>query len=112
MGSCTNYCSNCTDDTKEIKTAEVKGTTTTPFKKAMHDDVNPAMMGGDVNHFNQYQSQGLQNNSFNRSMNHMMQGNYSIDPNQDFGMEHEQPDENGRVVRGRITLKNGAIYEG
>lgn len=52
MGSCTNYCSNCTDDTKEIKTAEVKGTTTTPFKKGMPDE-NPAMMmGNDMGQFN------------------------------------------------------------
>jgi len=41
-----------------------------------------------------------------------MNQNYSIDPNQEFAMEHEQPDENGRVLRGRVTLKNGAIYEG
>ena len=54
MGSCTNYCSNCTDDTKEIKTGEVKGSTTTPYKKNIYDDNNPAVMGGDMNQFNQY----------------------------------------------------------
>jgi len=26
--------------------------------------------------------------------------------------QEEQEDENGRVTRGRITLKNGAVYEG
>ena len=56
MGSCTNYCSNCTDDTKEIKTAEIKGNTTTPFKKDIFDDNNPVGMGGEGTHFNQYQN--------------------------------------------------------
>lgn len=55
MGSCTNYCRSCTDDTKEIKTAEVKGSSTTPYKKNIYDDNNPAVMGG----------QGDVNNQFN-----------------------------------------------
>ena len=83
MGSCTNYCSNCTDDTKEIKTAEIKGNTaTTPFKKDIYDDNNPAMMNDPSNQFDRYnQNQAFQqqNNSFNRGMMHP---NYGIDPTQ------------------------------
>ena len=69
MGSCTNYCSNCTDDTKEIKTAEIKGNTT-PFKKDIYDDNGPAMMGAGYMNQNQFnQNSQMQNNSFNRGMN-------------------------------------------
>lgn len=95
MGSCTNYCRSCTDDTKEIKTGEVKGSSTTPYKKNIYDDNNPAVMGGGGDVGNQYnpqyqQNPGIPSNSFNRSMNQLMNQNYSIEPHQqDFAMEHE-----------------------
>ena len=37
-GNCSSYCNQCSDETREIKTAEIKNTT--PFKKDMFDEQN------------------------------------------------------------------------
>ena len=68
MGSCTTYCSNCTDDTKEVKTAEVKGNSTTPYKKDIYDANDDNMMGD--GQFIQYQGA----HGYKRGMNQMLAG--------------------------------------
>lgn len=91
MGNCTSYCNSCGDEGTQINTLDQS-----QLKHSIRDKEN-----GDF--INRYAGSGqMQQQEF---------GSGNIGGGQ-FAQEGEQMDVNGRITRGPVTLKNGAVYTG
>lgn len=89
MGNCQGYCNSCGDESTQIKTLD-----NSQFKHSMKEKENfiPGQYNGNF--------RGNQNQQFGSAA-----GQFAA-------QEGEEIDEDGRITRGPVTLKNGAIYTG
>lgn len=93
MGNCTSYCNSCGDEGTQINTLD---------QSQLKHSIRDKESNGE-NFINRYAGSGqMQQQEF---------GSGAVAGGQ-FAQEGEQMDDNGRITRGPVTLKNGAVYTG
>ena len=90
MGNCQGYCNSCGDESTQIKTLDAS-----QIKHSIREKDNNYAHG-----------------SFQTGMGRLQQDNYVINSALYGVQEGEEVDDEGRVTRGPVTLKNGSVYTG
>lgn len=92
MGNCTSYCNSCGDEGTQVNTLDQSQIKHSIKDKDYQNDFSNRYAGGGTNQQLQF-------------------GSGNIGGGQ-FAQEGEQMDDDGRITRGPVTLKNGAVYTG